>query len=183
MLRNTNLYLIGMMGAGKTTVGKHLAKELGYHFFDTDALLSQISGQTIPDLFSQGEEQFRQLETQVLAQLAPHTRLVIATGGGIVLASHNWAYLHSGVVVWLDVPASVLWQRVKTHVAERPLLQHRDETYFAHLLQERTPLYQQADVIIPGSDPPERVSAQVLHALQQRIAADQNYIKERVRPD
>jgi shikimate kinase len=180
MLRNTNLFLIGMMGAGKSTVGRHLAQALGYTFFDTDDLLTTLTGQTVTELFAQGEANFRQLETEVLAQLAPHTRLVVATGGGIVTMPHNWAHLHTGVVVWLDVPAPLLWARISQETVTRPLATDAD-TFTARLTQ-RLPLYAQADVTVPGIEAPEVVSALVLTKLQERIGQDQAYIQERIRP-
>jgi shikimate kinase (EC 2.7.1.71) len=102
LLRGVNLYLVGMMGAGKTTVGRILAKKLKYHFFDTDAVIAQVANQSIADIFAeQGEEAFRELETQVLGQLSAYTNLIVATGGGIILRLTNWSYLHHGIVVWL----------------------------------------------------------------------------------
>ncbi|HEY9847630.1 MAG TPA: shikimate kinase, partial [Candidatus Caenarcaniphilales bacterium] len=120
-LRGVNLYLIGMMGAGKTTIGHLLATELNYHFFDTDALVEQLTGQSVAQLFATlGEPAFRQLESQVLAELAAYKNLVIATGGGVVLTPMNWSYLRHGVVAWLDVPVEQLYRRLKTD-STRPL--------------------------------------------------------------
>lgn len=80
-LKGTNIYLVGMMGAGKSTLGKILAHTLNYRFADTDAVIEQVTGQTISTLFAQeGESAFRALETQVLGQLATYTRMAIATG-------------------------------------------------------------------------------------------------------
>jgi shikimate kinase len=112
-LKGLNLYLVGMMGAGKSSTGAALAQGLGYQFFDTDSVLEAAAAQTIPEIFAQqGEAAFRQLETQVLAELSAYQRLVIATGGGIVSRPENWSYLHHGIVVWLDVPLAVLKQRL-----------------------------------------------------------------------
>jgi shikimate kinase len=112
-LQGINIYLIGMMGAGKSSTGTQLAERLGYRFFDTDVVLEAAIGQTIPSIFEhQGEAAFRELETQVLAELSAYKQLVIATGGGIVTQPMNWSYLHHGVVVWLDVPIALLEQRL-----------------------------------------------------------------------
>ena len=90
LLKGINVFLIGMMGAGKTTVGGLLASELGYGFCDTDALIEQIAGKTINEIFAEdGEETFRQLETQVLSELSAYQQLIVATGGGIVLKPQN----------------------------------------------------------------------------------------------
>ena len=92
LLKKTNLYLVGMMGAGKTTIGRKLANRLGYHFFDTDALIEQSTGQKVNELFAkEGEAGFREIETQVLAQISSHTNLVVATGGGIVTQQMKWS--------------------------------------------------------------------------------------------
>jgi shikimate kinase len=146
-LKGTNLYLVGMMGAGKSTLGQHLAQQLAYRFFDTDTLIEQAANQTIAEIFDQsGETAFRDLETQVLAQLSPYTRLVVATGGGIVLCRQNWGQLYHGVVIWLDVPLAELEQRLKGDGC-RPLLQRSDwPAHLAQLLADRRRLYQEADI-------------------------------------
>ncbi|MFK8185072.1 MAG: shikimate kinase [Phormidesmis sp.] len=148
-LRKTNLYLIGMMGAGKTTIGRKLANRIGYRFFDTDLLIEQSAGKSIPEIFeSEGEAAFRELETKVLEQLSAYTSLVVATGGGVITQPMNWSYLRHGVVIWLDVPNQILMARLSgdTH---RPLLKEVDlweklET----LLSDRGDLYAQADIRI-----------------------------------
>jgi shikimate kinase len=146
-LKGINLYLVGMMGAGKSSTGLALAEALGYQFFDTDAVLEAAAGQTIPEIFAQqGETAFRQLETEVLAELSAYKHLVIATGGGIVLRKENWSYLHHGIVVWLDVPTVVLKQRLAGDMG-RPLLQVSAwEDRVEQLHQQREHLYAQADV-------------------------------------
>ncbi|WP_218079246.1 shikimate kinase [Anthocerotibacter panamensis] len=177
MLKNSNVYLIGMMGAGKTAVGRLLARRLGYQFFDTDTVMKQATGQTITQLFAQGEASFRALETQVLQQLAPYPRLVVATGGGIVLARENWAQLHSGLVVWLDAPVDLLWQRVSPDIEARPLAQAGLE-HFTQMFNQRVSLYRQADVIIDGAGSVEEVCIRTLQGIQERIEQDRPYIEE-----
>ena len=175
-LRGVNLYLIGMMGCGKTTVGKMLAQKLGYRFFDTDATLEHAAGQTVSEIFAQsGEAAFRQLETQVLAELAAYPRLAIATGGGIILNPKNWSYLHHGLVVWLDVPLEQLYYRLKNSTT-RPLLQDpnpRQRIY--DLLEQRLPLYAQADVQVHlrGRESPEMTAIRTLEAIAQVIKQEQ----------
>lgn len=148
-LKKTNLYLIGMMGAGKTTIGRKLANRLGYRFLDTDALIEAAAGKPITEIFaSQGEAAFRELETQVLSQVAAHTNLVVATGGGIVTRQMNWSYLHHGVVIWLDVPVPVLVSRLSDDT-DRPLL--KDVSLgdkLDALIDERGDRYAQADIRI-----------------------------------
>lgn len=171
-LKGVNLYLIGMMGAGKTTIGKLLAEQLGYRFFDTDSVVESVAGQPISQIFAEeGEAAFRNLESQVLAELSAYSRLAIATGGGIVLKRENWGYLRHGIVVWLDVPIAQLQARLEGDQS-RPLLQgvelsDRLET----LLQERQALYAQADVrvIQQFDETPEQVAARVLDQIRQVI--------------
>ncbi|NJN22232.1 MAG: shikimate kinase [Leptolyngbya sp. RL_3_1] len=166
-LKGTNLYLVGMMGAGKSTLGKQVAQQLGYRFFDTDSLITQVAGQPIPEIFAQsGEVAFRDLETQVLTQLAPYTRLVVATGGGIVLRRQNWGQLHHGVVIWLDVPLAELQRRLQGDQT-RPLLQRSDwPEHLAQLLQERQNLYREADIHLKIS-PGEAIAAIAQRLLTQ----------------
>jgi shikimate kinase len=150
LLGGVSLFLVGMMGSGKSTLGPPLAQQLRYTFFDTDSLIEKASGSSIPDLFAQGEEGFRTLETQVLAELASYRSLVVATGGGIVLKRENWSYLQHGVVIWLDVPPEIIWQRLHQDPASRPLLATTSpKATLQKLSQERRSLYAQADLHIP----------------------------------
>lgn len=169
-LKGVNLYLIGMMGAGKTTVGRLLAEQLDYQFFDTDAVIERVTGQPISQIFAEsGEATFRSLESQVLAELSAYTRLAIATGGGIVIKRENWGYLRHGIVVWLDVPLEHLRARLADDMT-RPLLQDADpEARLQTLLEQRQPLYSQADVRViyqPG-ETPEQITAKVIAQTRQ----------------
>lgn len=187
-LRGTSIILIGMMGCGKTTVGQHLASALNYRFFDTDAVIMAAAQQSIPEIFATaGEAAFRELETQVLAELSAHLRLVIATGGGIVLARKNWSYLHHGVVVWLDVPVEQLYQRIRGD-KNRPLLQSPNPQQTLHdLLEARRSLYSQADVrvVLQGDEPPEWVCDRILQAIRQilnPVEANPSYTTDAATP-
>jgi shikimate kinase len=167
-LKGLNLYLIGMMGCGKTTIGQLLAQKLRYRFCDTDAAIVQSTGYEISQIFAEsGEPTFRQIETQVLSEISAYTRLVVATGGGIILERMNWSYLHQGLVVWLDVPLETLIQRLQWDTT-RPLLQDPDpQQKLEHLLKQRQPLYAQADLQIKVQ--PEATSAQVVEQLLTEI--------------
>jgi shikimate kinase len=177
-LQNVNVYLIGLMGSGKTTTGQLLAQQLGYQFLDTDTLIEQVAGCTINEIFAQsGEASFRDLETQVLAEVSAYKRLVIATGGGIVLKPTNWSYLHHGIIVWLNVAPEHLAERL-TGDHSRPLLALdtnptaleglQQPVQFQARLQklqtlwgERQHLYRQADVeveITTAQEAPDIVS-------------------------
>nr|WP_225225644.1 shikimate kinase [Komarekiella delphini-convector] len=157
-----------MMGAGKTTVGRLLAKHLGYGFVDTDDVIIKAAGKSINQLFAQeGEAGFRQLESDVLAQICAYTKLTIATGGGIVLRQENWGYLHHGLIVWLDVPIELLYSRLAEDTT-RPLLQDADpKGKLRSLLEQRTPLYSQADlrITVQEEETPEEITKRVLEAI------------------
>ncbi|HLP91037.1 MAG TPA: shikimate kinase [Nostocaceae cyanobacterium] len=179
LLKGVNVYLIGMMGVGKSTVGSLLAKELGYGFLDTDEVIVKAAGKTINEIFAEdGEAAFRQLESDVLAQVCAFTRLAIATGGGIVIKQENWSYLHHGLIVWLDAAPELLLQRLAEDQT-RPLLQDPDpENKLRSLLQQRQPLYSQADlhITISPNETPEEITSRILAAIPSvlKIPVDQN---------
>ena len=162
LLRGLNIYLIGMMGSGKSTVGKHLAQILNYRFIDTDSTVEAIADQSIPAIFEEfGEATFRELETKVLAELSVYTRSVISTGGGIIQSNLNWSYLRQGLVVWLDVDVEILQERVAQDT-NRPLANKLES-----LLETRLPLYAQADLRISTTpeQSPEAVAAQIKESI------------------
>ena len=156
-LGGRSLYLIGMMGSGKTSTGRPLAERLGYGFVDADAVIEQAAGCTIPEIFERdGEAGFRELETQVMSAICQRHSLVVATGGGVVTQRKNWGLLHSGIVIWLDVMRDQLLARLRADATERPLLQTPDpEAAIDDLLAQRKPLYAEADltVVIDQEDP------------------------------
>lgn len=179
-LQGTSLYLIGMMGSGKTTIGTLLADRLGYQFFDTDTLIETITQQSISQLFAEsGEAIFRQLETQVLSELSSYGRKLISTGGGIVVTPENWGHLRTGVIVWLDVPVAVLCDRLAQDNT-RPILQGEVDltAKLNSLLETRSSLYAQADlrIQIQADETPEMICDRILSALNQacQAKADEN---------
>ncbi|MGG6293277.1 shikimate kinase [Leptolyngbya sp. AN02str] len=180
-LKGVNVYLVGLMGSGKTTIGKVLAKKLNYRFIDTDAMVELVAQRSIAELFAtEGEAAFRQLETQVLAELSAYPRSAIATGGGIVLSRDNWSYLHHGLVVWLDVPIDSLYRRLQNDT-KRPLLQHDNpKQRLQDLLDERRSLYAQADVrvLLQGDEPPSQVGDRVLEEIQKVLKPELNAASE-----
>mmetsp|Transcript_19285 Transcript_19285/g.25656 ORF Transcript_19285/g.25656 Transcript_19285/m.25656 type:complete len:295 (+) Transcript_19285:130-1014(+) len=153
-LQGSNLYFVGMMGSGKSAVGDAVARRMGsYNFLDTDTIIESVTNATITEIFAQeGEDTFRDIESQVLDSVHAHVRCVVSTGGGIVKKLSNWAKLQSGVVIWIDVPPSVIYNRIKDK-DDRPLLQNDNplET-LEKLLEERKPRYSQADVRIEVND-------------------------------
>lgn len=164
-LKGVNVFLVGMMGTGKTTVGNLLARQLGYRFVDTDDAIAKAAGQTINQIFAdEGEEAFRQLESEVLSHLSAYTRLTVATGGGIVIRPFNWSYLHHGLVIWLDAPVEVLIARLQNDTT-RPLLQDANLAQkLQNLLDQRKNLYAEADlhIRINADDTPEQIVSRII---------------------
>jgi shikimate kinase len=177
ILRGLNVYLIGMMGSGKTTLGELLAKKLHYRFLDTDAIIETLSQKTITQIFAEeGEASFRTLERDVLKEVSAYTRTVIATGGGIILSQDNWSHLRDGMVIWLDVSIDILTQRL-AHDKTRPLLQKEDlTTKLTDLRQQRQYLYQQADITITvfDRDTPEDIINKILTEIPHHIKPEFN---------
>lgn len=154
-----NIYFIGFMAAGKSTIGRAFADYLGWPFVDTDQLIEEQAGKPISEIFDQqGETAFRDLETRVLAMLAERKNCVAAPGGGAVLRDENWRLLEtSGITVWLDVPEQTIEQRV-AQTSHRPLLanlsdqQRRQNIH--DMLQARRPFYERAQVKLKTGDQP-----------------------------
>ena len=138
-----NIYLVGPMGAGKTTVGRHLADLLHRDFLDSDHEIERKTGATIPWIFEkEGEQGFRSRESLVIDELTSKNNLVIATGGGAVTQSINREYLkHRGIVIYLYTPVEIQLQRTYRD-KNRPLLQvENPEQKLRDLLAIRDPLY------------------------------------------
>lgn len=178
LLAGTSVFLIGMMGSGKTTVGKDLAKALGYRFFDTDILLERVAGKTIEKIFrEEGEKSFRKLETRVLAELSACTCSTIATGGGIVTEKQNWSYLRHGLIIWLDVPSEVLIDRLAEDNT-RPLLKDPDPAKkLITILEQRRPLYANADlqIQIQKHHTPAYIVARILELIPSVLKKSQSF--------
>ncbi|KAJ8557336.1 hypothetical protein K7X08_002961 [Anisodus acutangulus] len=137
------VYLVGMMGSGKTTVGRILAETLGYSFFDCDRLIEQaVGGTTVAEIFKlRGENFFRDNETEVLHKLSLMHRLVVSTGGGAVVRPINWRHMHKGVSVWLDVPLEALAKRITAEgTKSRPLLHEESGDIYDKTLKRLTTL-------------------------------------------
>ena len=151
MKRESTLILVGMMGAGKSTVGRLLARRLQRKFHDTDEEIERRCGVRIPVIFEiEGEAGFRARETQVISELCTLEDAVLATGGGAVLAEENRRVISArGIVVYLHARAPQLWQRVR-HDRNRPLLATADpQEKLAALYAERDPLYREvADLVV-----------------------------------
>ena len=167
-LGGRSLYLVGMMGSGKTSTGRPLAERLGYGFVDADAVIEQAAGCSIPEIFErEGETGFRTIEHQVLSAISQRHSLVVATGGGVVTQRENWGLLHSGIVIWLDVVQEQLLKRLQADSTVRPLLQTEDPALaLSQLLAERQPLYAEADLtVVINDETPDTVADGILQLL------------------
>jgi shikimate kinase len=146
--RTPGLYLVGFMGAGKSTVGRALAEQLGWHFSDIDTEIERQQGAKISDIFvTRGEAAFREMETEIIRQHVDTIRAgvpaVVALGGGAFVQPRNWELLeNNGVTVWLDCPFDVVRQRLNGDDT-RPLA--KDSGRLARLFEDRRPLYSRAD--------------------------------------
>jgi shikimate kinase len=138
-----SIVLVGMMGAGKSSVGRCLQRRTQVALIDTDEIVAAKFGMSVPEIFSKyGEPAFREAETQALQDLVSVSPTIIVTGGGIILRQQNLDFLQQlGVVVWLDGDEEILFERA-SRSANRPLLQRRNpREAFAQMLQARLPLY------------------------------------------
>jgi shikimate kinase len=161
-----NLALIGFMGTGKSSVGRLCAAHLRYELIDTDDWIEKRAGKSITEIFAQeGEAAFREIERQLVTEMAAWQRKVISTGGGLAANDANLVSLkqHS-LVVCLWASAEEIWERVRDQ-GHRPLLQGPDPLgKIRALLEQRTPFYRQADVLVnTGMRSAREVAQQVLH--------------------
>ena len=169
-----NIFLVGMMGAGKTTVGRVLAQRLQMRFVDTDKVLVERTGVPIATVFEiEGEEGFRRRESCVLAEASQGEECVIATGGGAILAAENRELMrHRGTVVYLRARVESLWQRMR-HDTTRPLLATPDpRRTLEELVAARDPLYHQAAhlVVDTGAQTASTLVNRVIGALRAHAA-------------
>lgn len=154
------IFLVGMMGSGKTTVGKELAKTLGFKFVDTDAVATTKINTSISSYFECGRESdFRLVETQILQNFSNETNTIVSTGGGIVVREENRNIMRKGLMVYLNVPPTVIYNRLTANVEEisrRPLLRSTNpedaQSSFVGIFNKRKELYEQAQIILDLSD-------------------------------
>ena len=168
-LASRSIVLVGMMGAGKTTVGRRLAARLGIPFTDADTEIEHAAGQTIGDIFANhGEGAFRAGERRVIARLLESGPQVLATGGGAFVCDETRAQIEeAGVSVWLRADFDTLMRRVRRR-STRPLLNSDDrEQVLEKLMNQRCPVYARADVTVTTRDVPhEVVVGEIVDALK-----------------
>lgn len=169
------IVLVGMMGVGKSTVGRKLAKALTVEFSDADREIEHAAQMSVGDIFEQfGEDYFRAGERRVIARLMTNSSGVIATGGGAFCnAETRSLILAEAIAVWLDCPVEVLVKRTGRKNT-RPLLREGDPwEILTRLHGERTPLYAEAPIRVESADGPhEETVARIVSALQQRMDGD-----------
>ena len=166
-----SVFLVGPMGAGKTTIGRLLAKYLGREFVDSDWYVELQTGADIPWIFAkEGEAGFRERVTRAIDELTQHQNIVLATGGGAVMSAENRAFLHQrGIVIYLNAPVDVQMSRTAKDKS-RPLLQQPNPRKILHdLYRVRDPLYRQvAHIIMPTGHTYPR---HMVHQLLQQLAS------------
>jgi shikimate kinase len=174
-LGRRSVVLVGMMGAGKSSLGRRLAVRLGIRFVDADVEIEKAAGMSIPDIFStRGETEFRAGEAKVIARLLDEGPQVLATGGGAVMDERTRALIHDkGISVWLKADLDVLLRRTRRR-SGRPLADRMGE-----LLPQREPVYAQADLTVQSRDEPhdvivEEVMAALRRQLVGEVAAGEN---------
>ena len=168
-----SVVLVGMMGSGKSSIGRRLAARLAMPFVDADTEIEQAAGMTIPEIFEQhGEPYFRAGEARVIARLLDHGPQVLATGGGAFMNGDTRSVIRQkGVSIWLKAELDVLMKRIKRR-NDRPLLKTDDPAAtLTALIAERYPVYAQADFTVLSRDVPhEAIVDEIVAALHQRVA-------------
>ncbi|QDZ17922.1 shikimate kinase [Chloropicon primus] len=191
----TAIYLVGMMGSGKSTVGKLLAEQLQYRFFDTDDVIEKSLGASVSQIFEEnGEEVFRDVEARVLQELSQYARSVISTGGGAVLSRENWGNMRHGIVVWLNGKPETLASRIKGQEKDnRPLLSDVGEESeeelvgrMSGILEDRQKFYEEADIVVPLEDgqtgeifAPEKMMGDILEMLAKAVQDKKKEVEEK----
>ncbi len=164
--------LVGMMGAGKSTIGRRLAARLHLPFVDADAEIEAAAGMTIPEIFEiHGELHFRDGEARVIARLLESGPAVLATGGGSFMREETRRRVsNKAISIWLKADADIIMRRVKRR-ADRPLLQTVDPVAtVGRLISEREPVYQHADLTVASRDVPhEKIVDECIEALHARL--------------
>ena len=175
-LGRRSIVLIGMMGVGKSSIGRRLGARLGVPFVDADAEIEKAAGMNIADIFARhGETYFRSGEARVIARLLEGGPQVLATGGGAVMNADTRAVVKAkGVSIWLNAEFDLLMRRINKRKNERPLLQTADPAAtLRQLLEERAPVYAQADLTVQSREVPhDAIVSEIMQALTVFLARD-----------
>src|ERR1700722_2128760 len=164
-----SIVLVGMMGVGKSSIGRRVAARLGVPFVDADMEIEKAAGTSIADIFARhGEASFRSGEARVIARLLEDGPQVLATGGGAVMTPDTRAAIKAkGISIWLNADVDVLMRRISKRKNDRPMLQTADPVAtLRQLLAEREPLYAQADLIVQSREAPhDAIVTEIVAAL------------------
>ena len=170
-LRGRSIFLIGMMGSGKSSTGPILAEILKYKYLDLDVLIEKLTKKTVDKVFSNdGEEYFRDLETQCLQEIIKLPSVVVSTGGGVVLKKENWGILRQGIIVWLDINKEIALNRLNSKDNIRPLLKGNLDIKYEEIFETRKDIYAQADLRVEiNNEEVKYVAEKILNALKKEI--------------
>ena len=171
-LRGRSIFLIGMMGSGKSSTGPMLAKNLKYKYIDLDSLIEKLTKKTIDKIFiDEGEEYFRRLETQCLQEIIKLPSIVVSTGGGVVLKKENWGFLRQGIVIWLDTNKDIVLSRLNQSKKNiRPLLKGNIVLKYEKIFEARKDIYAQADLRLEiNNEGVENIAEKIIQALKKEI--------------
>ena len=171
-LGRRSLVLVGMMGAGKSSIGRRLAQRLDIPFVDADGEIEIAAGMSIEDIFAtRGEPEFRAGEARVIARLLDEGPQVLATGGGAYMNENTRASIgQKGISVWLKADFEVLMRRVKRRSGDRPMLQGDPAERVRHLMEERYPVYAEADTMVMSRDVPhETIVNEIVTELARKL--------------
>ena len=164
--------IVGLMGAGKSAIGKRLAQRLGLAFVDADNEIERAAGCTIAEIFEKyGEAEFRQGERRVISRLLDEPPHVLSTGGGAYMDAETRRLMHEkALTVWLRAELDVLYERVKKR-SHRPLLkQGEPREILARLMEQRYPIYAEADIVVESTaQPADRTTEEVIVALKHHL--------------
>jgi shikimate kinase len=174
-LGHRSIVLIGMMGVGKSSIGRRLGARLSIPFIDADAEIEKAAGMSIADIFARhGEAAFRSGESRVIARLLDSGPQVLATGGGAIMNPETRALIkEKGISVWLSAELDLLMRRISKRKVERPMLHTADPAAtLRELLAEREPIYAQADLTVQSREVPhDAVVAEIVGALTAFLAS------------
>jgi shikimate kinase len=167
------IFLIGYMGAGKSSVGKKLAQSLHYRFVDLDELIKKKTKKSIPEIFElEGEAVFRIAEQQALHSLRDETKIIVATGGGCPAFENNMEWMNAhGKTIYLNCSLGVLFHRIAPQKKQRPLIAHMDDVdimdFMVTTLKERSGQYEKANFVVDGDGKVEIVCKRILDVMEK----------------
>jgi shikimate kinase len=179
----SNIFLVGFMGAGKTSTGRELSKMLNFHFWDMDSWIEEKNEKKISEIFEKyGEEYFRNEEKKAIKWIIGKNNYVVSTGGGTWIDKENREnLLRLGWCIWLKVTPEDMWQRVSNHLGQRPLLlkSKNPAKYLTALLKERTPLYSAAQASFDtDKKSPKEIALDIIEVLKKDRPFEMSPLKE-----